>query len=203
MEQEATRGTGVLGPMSAAFPSAHGLLTAARHEQNRVLATRRWMKVKIEIGASSFMYYYKDVVQVALDALAGAETVPFGDVSSTMAGGTAARDAGDDFRDDHERRGTLDADLYVDESRNVRRLDGADAQVLGVHLLADVALVSWSGAHYMFPARFNVFNVLDNSGQWWTVGYLQHIFKAIGWSASAKLVVSDMRNDLLQRCLAV
>jgi len=41
VEQEATRGTGVVGPMSAAFPSAHGFLTATRHEQNCVLATRR------------------------------------------------------------------------------------------------------------------------------------------------------------------
>ena len=203
MEQEATRGTGVVGPMSAAFPSAHGFLTAARHEQNRVLATRRWMEVKIEIGASSFMYYYRDVLQVALDALAGAETVSFGHVPSTAAGVAAASDAGDDCRDDHERRGTLDADLYVDEIRNVRRLHGADARVLGVHLHADEALVSWSGAHYMFPVRVNVVNVLDNGGQWQTVGYVQHISKAIGRNASAKLVVSDMRNDLLQRCLAV
>jgi len=165
VEQEATRGTGVVGPMSAAFPSAHGFLTATRHEQNRVLATRRWMQVTIEIGDRSFMFYYRDVMQVALDALAGAETVSFGQVPSTPAGVAAARDAGDDFRDDHESRGTLDADLYVDESREVRRLHGDDARVLGVQLHADEALVSWSGSHYMFPVRVNVVNVLDNGGQ--------------------------------------
>ena len=31
-EQEATRGTSLVGPVSAAFPSAHGFLTATRHE---------------------------------------------------------------------------------------------------------------------------------------------------------------------------
>jgi len=203
LEREATRGTGVVGPMAASFPSAQGFLTATRHEQNRVLATRRWMEVKIEIGSRSFVYYYRDVLQVALDAVAGAEAVSFGRIPSTAAGIVADHNTVDDCRDDHERRGTLDADLYVNETRDVRRVHGVDARVLGVQLHADEALVSWSGAHYMFPVRVNIANVLDNGGQWQTAGYLQHISKAIGRSASAKLAVSDMRNDLLQRCLAV
>jgi len=202
-EQEATRGTSLIGPVSAAFPSAHGFLTATRHEQNRVLAKRRWMEVTIEIGERSFVYYYRDVLQVALDALAGATKVSFGRVPSAGGGVAAAAEVGDDFRDDHERRGTLDADLYVDESRNVRRIHGADARVLGVQLHADEALVSWSGAHYMFPVRINITNVLDNGGQWQTTGYIQHISKAVGRTAISMLAVSDMRNDLLQRCLAV
>jgi len=161
------------------------------------------MQVTIEIGDRSFMYYYRDVMQVALDALAGAETVSFGDVPSTPAGVLAARDAGDNFRDEHERRGILDADLYVDESHEVQRMHGDDAPVLGVQLHADEALVSWSGSHYMFLVRANVVNVLDNGRQWQTVGYLQHISKAVEQSARAKLDVSDTRNELLQRCLSV
>lgn len=61
VEQEATRGTSLVVPVSAAFPSAHDFLTATRHEQNRVLSTRHWMVVTIEIGGRSFVYYYRDV----------------------------------------------------------------------------------------------------------------------------------------------
>jgi len=178
-------------------------LKAKRYEQHRVLAMRRWMEVKIEIGAKSFIDYYRDVLQVALDALAAAKTVSFGRVPSPAEELAAVHPFGDDDGDDHERRGTLDADLYVDECRNARRVHGNDARVLALLSHADEAFVSWRGAHYMFPVRVNIANVLDNGGLWWTVGYLEHFSKSVGRSASAKLDVSDTRNDLLQRCLAV
>jgi len=202
-EREATRGTNLTGSVSAAFPSAHGFLTAARHEQNRVLAARRWMQVNIETGGRTLVYYYRDVLQVALDLLAGADRVSFGTVHSVAQDAAANDPAGRDIRDDHERRGSLDADLYEQEARDARRIHGATARVVAVQLHADEALVSWSGAHYMFPLRMSVSNVLDNGGQWQTVGYLQHISKAVERNAAARLAVSDMRNDLLQRCLAV
>ena len=168
-----------------------------------MLAKRRWMEVKIEIGAKSFIYYYRDVLHVALDALAAAETVSFGHVPSPAEELAAVHPFGDDDGDDHERRGTLDADLCVDECRNARRAHGSDARVLAVLLHADEALVSWRGAHYMFPVRVNISNVLDNGELWRTVGYLEHVSKSVGRSASAKLAVNDTRNDLLQRLLAV
>jgi len=202
-EREATRGTNLVGSVSAAFPSAHGFLTAARHEQNRVLAARRWMMVNIETGGRTFVYYYRDILGVALDLMAHAERVSFGDMTTAAQDAVADDPAGCDVRDDHERQGTLDADLYKQDSRQARRIHGPDARVLAVQLHADEALVSWSGAHYIFPLRVNVPNVLDGGGQWQTVGYLQHISKAVEHSAAARLAVSDMRNDLLQRCLAV
>jgi len=45
--------------------------------------------------------------------------------------------------------------------------------------------------------------VLDNGGQWQTVGYSQHVSKAVERNAAARLAVRDMRNDLLQRRVAV
>jgi len=203
VEREATEGETAVGPVSAAFPSAHGFLTAVRHEQNRVLATRRWMHVPVKISGRTYNYYYRDVLQAVLDSLASADTVSFGGLHSAAADAAADNPAEWIVPDDHVRRRTLDADLYVDESRAVRRIHGQDACVVGVPLHADEALVSWSGAHYMFPLRMNVVNVLDNGGRWQTVGYLEHISKAVSRTAASKLVVSDMRNDLLQRCLAV
>jgi len=74
---------------------------------------------------------------------------------------------------------------------------------MAVQLHADEALASWSGANYIFPVRANFVNVLDGGGRWETVGYVKHLPKAVGKSSKTKLKVSDARNELLQRCLAV
>jgi len=166
VERETAQGGTGVGRITAAFPSAHGFLTAERHEQNRVLATRLWMHVPVKISGRTFSYYYRDVMQVVLGSLAGADTVSFGVVPSAAADAAAAHPDGYETRADHVRRGTLDADLYVDERRAVRRIHGREARVAGVQLHADEALVSCSGAHKMFPLRVNVVNVLDNGGQW-------------------------------------
>jgi len=203
VEREATCGTSAVGPVSSVFASPHSFLTATRHEQNRVLALRRWMTVPIVIDGKSHVYYYRDILQAGLDALASAESVSFGGAMSVEEDLAAAHPDGWTVPDAFESRGTLDADMYVDEGRDVRRIHGADAKVMAVQLHADEALVSWSGANYIFPVRANFVNVLDGGGRWETVGYLQHLPKAVGRSAKAKLKVSDARNELLQRCLAV
>jgi len=100
-EQEATRGTSLVGPVSAAFPSAHGFLTATRHEQNRVLATRGWMEVTIEIGGRSYLF--------SLDALAGAQNVSFG--RARPAGGGVAADDLDGYEIIRRPRASRDARL--------------------------------------------------------------------------------------------
>jgi len=82
-------------------------------------------------------------------------------------------------------------------------MHGGIARVMGVQRHADEALVSWSGACYMFPVRANFVNVLNNGGGWTTVGYIQHISKAIEKTAAARLAVSDARSDLFHRYIAV
>ena len=64
--------------------------------------------------------------------------------------------AGHDVPNDHERRGSLDAYLYVQVAREARRIHGDNARVLAIQLHADDALVSCSGARYMFSLRMNV-----------------------------------------------
>jgi len=74
---------------------------------------------------------------------------------------------------------------------------------MAIQLHADEALVSWSSAHHIFPIRARYVNVLDDWGAWVTIGYAEHVPKADKTSAEARLEVSDIRNDLLQRCLAI
>jgi len=217
VEEEATRGTGRRGPVTSTFGSAHSFLTATRQEMNRVLADRKWMQVPVTVGGRTFQYYYRDVLQAGVDALAAAETVSFGPndaasrASRASAQAPSERDVealmqavdldGDDAG--RVRRGSLDSDLFLLDERNVRKVHGADALVLGVHLHADEALVSWSGANYMFPVRAKFVNILDRGGHWETVGYIQHVPKPTEKTAAARLSTSDTRNELFQRCLAV
>jgi len=217
VEHEATRGTSGRGPVTSAFGSAHSFLTATRHEANRVLAERNWMQVPVTVGGTTFIYYYRDVLQAGIDALAAADSVSFGPndaASSSSAAGSqlpadpdmASLMQGVDLNGDDAgrlRRGTLDSDLYLIDERNVRAIHGADARVLGVHLHADEAMVSWSGANYMFPIRAKFINILDGGGHWKTVGYVQHVPKPTEKTAAARLATSDTRNELFQRCLAV
>jgi len=209
VEREAARGSDGQGPVTSAFASDHSFLTATRQEMNRVLAQRNWQLVSIVVGGRTFLYYHRDVLQVGLDALSTATTVSFGaNDHAALAGedGVAAQLARVDLDGDDAgrvRHGSLDSDLYLLEDRSVRRIHGPDARVLGVHLHADEALVSWSGACYMFPVRAAFINVVDGGRRWVTVGYIEHVGKPTEKTPAARVATSDMRNDLFQRCIAV
>ena len=217
LERATTANDTAAGAFSSLSDTAHSFLTAAREEQARVLARLRWMQVPIAIGNAVYMYHYRDVMTAGLDALADADAVDFGDGvdsnGATAANSAAAaaasghqEDALPEIDDDDEsraRRGTLDGDMYQQERRNVRAVHGRSALVMGVQLHADEALVSWSGAHNIFPVRARFVNVVSRGGGWTTVGYIQHVPRAVGQSTARRLGVSDVRNDLLQRCLAV
>jgi len=101
------------------------------------------------------------------------------------------------------RHGTLDSYLYCNEAKDVKRIHGEDVRVMAIQLHADEALVSLSSAHHIFPVSARCVNVLDDGGAWVTIGYVEHVPMADKTSAEARLEVSDIRNDLLQRCLAI
>jgi len=214
VERAAVRGTAARGPITSAFVTDHGFLTATRHEMNRVLAERDWQQVAITVGGRPFVYYYRDLLKVGLDTLASAAAVSFGpndDATDGVATGGVNADSTDlpalvdlDGDDTHRvRHGSLDSDMYLLEVRSAQRLHGAAARVMGVQLHADEALVSWSGANYIFPIRAKIINAVAGGGRWVTIGYVQHVPKPTERTKAAKLANSDIRNDLFQRCLAV
>ena len=209
IEREAVRGAATGGPFTSAFGSSHSFLTGTRREVKRVLAERNWQQVPIEVGERVFQYYYRDILQAGLDELAAATTVSFG---PTDAAARAADDDGGahlhaiDLDGDDEgrvRRNALDSNIYLLNERDVKRQHGPDARVMGIHLHADEALVSWSGANYIFPIRAKFINVSDGGGQWVTVGYMEHVPKPVEKTSAARVAASDTRNDLFQRCLAL
>jgi len=85
----------------------------------------------------------------------------------------------------------------------VRGRHGELAFVVGVQLFVDEAVVSWSGAPYMFPIRARVVNVRNREVQWVTVGHVPHVGKSVAHKAAARRRASDARNAVLQRCLEV
>lgn len=173
------------------FPTPSSFAAGIRTEQNRVLARLGWLQVPIVVNNKTHMFYYRDLLSTAVEAVQSAAKVDLD--------GGALPDAADGSR----RRSTfLDSDLFIKDSNSIKNLHGPQARPLFANLHADEALVSWSGAHYVFPIRAE-FPSVNGGGRWVTVGYVPHIARPTEHGSKVLLAASDGRNDLLQRCLAV
>ena len=180
------------GELGRAFPSKSAFAAAVREEQRRVLSKLRWDETPIEVEGVMYLFYSRDLLLVALDLLQNAGHVQlWGEELGLGSDGSRLRSD------------MLDSELFLTEELHVRRVHGSLSFVLAVQLFIDEAVVSWSGAHYVYPIRAHVPNVRDRSVQWVTVGYVPHVGKPAARTAAARRRASDGRNVLLQRCLAV
>jgi len=189
---EAEGSDDIQGDFGRAFPSKSAFTAAVREEQRRVLSKLRWDETPIEVEGVRYLFYSRDLLLVALDLLQSAGHVQLWGEELGV-GSDASR----------VRSGMLDSDLFLTEELHVRRVHGSFSFVLAVQLFIDEAVVSWSGAHYVYPIRARVLNVRDRHVQWVTVGYVPHVGKPAARTATARRRASDARNGLLQRCLAV
>ena len=173
-------------------PSRSAFAAAVREEQRRVLSKLLWDETPIEVEGMTYLFYSRDLLLVALDLLQNAGHVQlWGEELGLGSDGSRLRSD------------ILDSDLFLTEELNVRRVHGSLSFVLAVQHLIDEAVVTWSGAHYVYPIRARVPNVRDSSLQWVTVGYVPHVGKHAARTAAARLRASKSRNGLPQRCLAV
>ncbi|KAK1862479.1 hypothetical protein I4F81_005047 [Pyropia yezoensis] len=176
------------------LPTPYALVAAVRAEHRRVLAVRSWKQVPITVGDGTYQFYFRDVLQCGKDVLRHAEDVQL--LGEAMAPGA----------DGSKRRThTLNSDIFLKEQASVMSIHGAGARVVGTVLHADEAVISWNGGNYVYPVRVQFVNVRDGGGIWVTVGYSPHVPKVVGdgKTARARRAVSDARNDLVQRCMAV
>jgi len=182
----------VEGEISRAFGSKGAFVSAVRGEQRRVLSKLGWDVTPLEVEGVTHLFYSRDLLVVCLDLLRDATHLQlWGERLGAGPDGTRLRSD------------MLDSDLFLAEEVQVRGRHGALAFVLAVQLFVDEAVVSWSGAHYMFPIRARVLNVRDRKVQWVTVGHVPHVGKPVARTAAARRRASDARNGVLQRCLAV
>jgi len=181
-----------VGDIARAFPGKTSFSTAVREEQRRVLSKLCWDETPLEVEGVTYKFYSRDLLQAVLDLLVHAGHIQLW-----------GEELGDGPDGTRMRSDTMDGDLFLSEEAVVRRRHGSLSFVLGVQLFIDEAVVSWSGAHYIFPIRARVVNVRDRSVQWVTVGYVPHVGKSTTRTATARRRASDSRNAVLQRCLAV
>ena len=180
------------GEITRAFPNKTSFVTAVRAEQRRVLSKLCWDETPLEVEGQTYLFYSRDLLVVVMDLLQHARHVQFWGEQLGLGS-------------DHSqlRADIMDSDLLLTEQLIVRRRHGSLAFVLAVQLFIDEAVVSWSGAHYMYPIRARVPNVRDRSVQWVTVGYVPHVGKPVARTSAARRRASDSRNGVLQRCLAL
>jgi len=180
------------GELARAFPAKSSFVAAVRDEQRRVLSKLFWDETPLEVEGVSYLFYSRDLLLAVLDLLQHAGHVQlWGEKLGVGPDGTRLRSE------------ILDSDLFLTEEVVVRRRHGSLSFVLAVQLFLDEAVVSWSGAHYVYPVRARVLNVRDRSVQWVTVGYVPHVGKPVARTAVARRRASDARNGVLQRCLAI
>jgi len=180
------------GEVTQAFGSRSAILAAVRQEQRRVLSKLCWDETPLEVEGGRYTFYSRDLLQAVLDLLRCAKHVQFWGEELGLAPDATRL-----------RADMLDSDLFLAEEGIVRGRHGSLAFVLGVQLFVDEAVVSWSGAHVVYPIRVRVLNVRDRTVQWVTVGYVPHVDKPVERSAVARRRASDARNGLLQHCLAI
>lgn len=140
----------------------------------------------------TYLFYSRDLLLVVVDLLQHARHVQFW--------GEELSSGSDDSR---LRADLMDSDLLLTEQLTVRRRHGSLSFVLAVQLFIDEAVISWSGARYIYPIRARVPNVRDRSVQCVTVGYVPHVGKPVSRTSAARRRASVSRNGVLQRCLAI
>ena len=180
------------GEIARAFPNKNSFVAAVREEQRRVLSKLRWEETPVDVEGVTYHFYSRDLLVAVLDMLVNATHVQlWGEELGVALDGTRLR------------ADMMDSNIFLTEEVIVRRRHGSLSFVLGVQLFVDEAVVSWSGAHYMYPIRARVVNIRDRAVQWVTVGHIPHVGKSTTRSASARRRASDTRNALLQRCIAI
>jgi len=180
------------GELIRAFPTRHSFVAAVRGEQRRVLSKLAWEETPLVVEGASFTFYARDLLLTVLDLLMSAAHLQlWGEELGVGPDGTRLRAE------------MMDSDVFLTEEASVRGRHGFQSFVLGVQLFIDEAVVSWSGAHYMYPIRVRVVNIRDKAVQWVTVGHIPHVGKPVARTAAARRRASDTRNSVLQRCLAI
>jgi len=180
------------GEISRAFPNKTSFVAAVREEQRRVLSKLCWDETPLEVEGVKYKFYSRDLLLAALDLLMNAGHIQlWGEKLGDGADGTRLRED------------MMDSDLFLTEELIVRQRHGSLSFVLGVQLFVDEAVVSWSGAQYIYPIRARVVNIRDSAVQWVTVGYIPHVGKPANRTAASRRRAGDARNAVLQRCLGI
>jgi len=140
VERAAVRGTAARGPITSAFVTDHGFLTATRHEMNRVLAERDWQEVAMTVGDRPFVYYYRDLLKVGLDTLASAAVVSFG--------------PNDDAADSDATGGVhMDSTAVREQMQDKTGITGTDTDPLGRERNRDKTLIHCTLIGSQSPSR--------------------------------------------------
>jgi len=180
------------GEISRDFLIQTSIVAAVRGEKRRVLAKLCWKETPIDVEGITYLFYSRDLLHTVLELLNNAGNVQFW-----------GEELGVEPDGSRMRAEIMDSDLFLAEQATVFRWHGRLSFALGVQLLVDEAVVSWSGAHYIYPIRIRVVNIRDRTVQLVTVGFIPHVEKPIARTAAARRRASTSRNAVLQRCLAV
>lgn len=178
--------------LGQALTSKRSFAAAVRKQQCRVLSRLLWEETPIMVEAVRYLFYSSDLLLAAFDLSQNAGLVQlWGEELGVGVDGSTLR------------ADMLDTYIFLMGERPVRRVHGSLSFVFGMQLFIDETVMSWCGAHYVYPIRARVLNVRDRRAQWVTVAYVLHVGKPAARTTTTRRRASDARNGLVQQCLAV
>lgn len=140
LENEVLRGTGRVGPMRSAFPSADSFVRSLRDEQDRCLSSLGWRLTEINIGGKARYFYFRDALPEEVTALETASKVRL------YGHKRYRRRTGRKRAKTRARSGTMENDLYWDAQEELQLIHGQRGRVftMAIQRFSGAALVSHS-----------------------------------------------------------
>lgn len=150
-------------PLRQSFKSAHAFRQAIANDIDKAVIDEGWMACAIEESGVTFEAFFRSSLREALKRLRSGKKLRLRSGDGMPAQHT-------DLRED-----TLDGDAFRACEAEVVASYGSEAFVIAIYVYSDSGVLSWSGAHKLYPVRIRVVNVETDEYEWITVAYVPSV----------------------------
>eukprot|EP00170_Pyropia_yezoensis_P000316 contig_1945_g317 len=174
-------------PLRQSFKSPHAFRQAIADCIDRAVIDDGWMSSIITEGGVEVEAFIRNALHQGTRYLRAAKKVRF------WIGGDGVAEPTD------RREGPLDGDAFRMCEAEVVAGHGRSAFVLAVYIYSDSSVVSWSGAHKLYPVRMRLVNDETDEEQWITIAYVPSVATEKGPGGAERS--KQRRIGILQRVL--
>eukprot|EP00168_Porphyra_purpurea_P018323 TRINITY_DN6751_c0_g1_i1.p2 TRINITY_DN6751_c0_g1~~TRINITY_DN6751_c0_g1_i1.p2 ORF type:complete len:611 (-),score=89.82 TRINITY_DN6751_c0_g1_i1:465-2297(-) len=151
-----------LSLFSGVFKAANAMRNALRDDLDDAVRTAGWKRFTLTQGGVEYVIFFRLALDVSLRVLKGASKVQL---------------RRDDAEVGDRREHPIDGEALQAHQEAIHGLSDGEGFVLGVYVYSDATLLSWSGAHYLYPVRIRVVHGVTGVVEWHTVAYVSYVHK--------------------------
>lgn len=150
-------------PPRQSFKSPHAFRQAIADDIDRAILDDRWMSCNITEGGVEVEAFIRNALNQGTRYLRAAKKV------RSWSGGDGVAEPTD------RREEPLDGDAFRMCEAEVVAGHDRSALVLAVYIYSDSSVVSWSGAHKLYPVRMRLVNDETDEEQWVIIAYVPSV----------------------------